>query len=187
MLPKTVHEVAVKDLDRLNHHLTEIKDTVATLKSQKKPDLTAIAALIVSVIALVATLVSDARNTDQQRVTQAYSNWRDYLSVAVSNPQLANGYDTICERPVAWYSDPNNKMARKLDKKADTLYTRYAWFVTYALTSAENVYTLESADKAWKNAVIEALKPHKTFIIAKEFDRTGYDSSFIHTLVDSLK
>jgi hypothetical protein len=179
MRPETDRLVTVENLDQLNSTLTAIKDQVAGFKPKKKMDWIAFLALTVSIITLYSTGRSDRRNVERQEEIQAYSNWQSFLQFAASNPELANGFDTINGKSVAWYSDTANRIARKNDKRGDSIYIKYAWFVADAFGSAESVYKLQPSDTAWINTVVDALWGHKVIFKATIDSSKSYDSSFI--------
>ena len=182
-----VQKVAVEDLDKLNTSLREIVSKLVALQPKKKTDWVAIAALFVSILALGLTIKSNHDDIEEKREIQAYANWQNYLSLAVSNPNQANGFDFIKGSTDTFnLADTNTRYEIRNDSLAYRRFKKYAWFVASALGSAESVNHLQPSDTSWRKTLIEALRGHEALFTGKVYDMSSYDISFRRLLRDAF-
>jgi hypothetical protein len=91
-------KVLIKNFEELIDRLKEITIRLTELKPKKKINW----ALIVSIIALGSTFYLNRRSEENQNQIQAYTNWQNFLSLALNNPALANGLDSINGKSIAY-------------------------------------------------------------------------------------
>lgn len=121
---------------------------------------TAIAA-VVAVTALVFTYFQWKRTIHEQRLGAAKALYKEYLQLAMANPDLAEpDLDALRQDPAAFH--------------------RYEWFVSYLLLACEEV--LANAPK-WSNVVHTQLGFHTDYLrtLTSEF-RSHYDDRLVRLL-----
>jgi hypothetical protein len=135
------------------------------------------------------TILANQKALEKQQEIQAYSNWQNFLALAVNNAELANGLDSIRGKNGIYYliRDSSSRDRMKKDTLAHNQYVKYAWFVAYAVGSAESVYKLQNSDPAWKNTLIEALRGHQALFDAKIYDLNSYDTGFSNLIQEAFQ
>jgi hypothetical protein len=177
-------EQIFKLLTGLNQNITTISEKLENLKPDKKKKLDKHAPLVVSIIALIFTIIFNYYLDIRSRKMQAFTTWNSFLSAAANNPVLANGIDTIRGKSIRFIANKDNR--KNIDSATYADFCKYAWFVSYALSSAESVYDLQGSDKAWTNTLKEALGGHKSLFDAKVFDLNSYGCEFRKLLNESF-
>ena len=172
------HKITIENLPDLTNKMTEVVKELNPKK--KKIDW----ALIVSITAVAFTIYWSYASQANQKEMQAYANWQNFLSLAVDNPELANGYKNIDGKSIAYLADKSNRdELMKNDSLTYHKYAKYTWFVAAALGSAESVVNLQTSDTSWNNTIVEAFRGHKALFDAKVYDLNSYDPKF-RTLIE---
>lgn len=172
-------------MDNTEHGSSNIKKS-DELKPKKKIKWVPLLAVFISLLALASTIWSDAVNTRRQREIQAYTYWQSFLSLAVSNPKLANGLDSIDGKSIFYIADNMTNQQRRRDPVLYEQYVKYTWFVALALGSAEIVYNLQNDDVKWRNALKQALSGHK-ILLTKIYDiDNNYDPKFCKLIREAV-
>jgi hypothetical protein len=140
----------------------------ATVSKDKLDLWTAWSSIATAAIAAVAILVAVLQinnSNDAQREVTAQDTYKEYLRLAVENPDIADG---LTELP----TDPAKR-------------AKYSWFVSYFLHSAEHAFSVAPTDE-WRAAISSQVCLHKVFLSSEEYQNTlklHYDKTF-RDLVD---
>jgi hypothetical protein len=124
------------------------------------------ATALVAIAALVLAAFQLAGTNAAQREATAQDTYKEYLKLAVENPDIADG---LAELP----------------KQGTKEAVKYGWFVSYFLHSAEHAYLVDPS-KEWRAAISNQVCLHKAFLKASEYQnnlKKHYDERF-QTLVD---
>ena len=118
------------------------------------------ATAVVAAIALVVASLQIVKSNATQREATAQDAYKEYLRLAIETPDFADGVSKLPE------------------KESDR--TKYSWFVTYFLHSAEHVFLLEPSDE-WRAAISTQVCLHKVYLAGEEYQKIlkfHYDKKF---------
>jgi hypothetical protein len=104
-------------------------------------------------------------SNDAQREATAQDTYKEYLRLAVENPDLADGLAQVPEAPAA--------------------RAKYSWFVSYFLHSAEHAFLADPSEE-WRLAIGNQVCFHRAFLTDDEYQKVlkhHYNSVF-RDLVD---
>ena len=104
-------------------------------------------------------------SNETQREATAQDTYKEYLRLAVENPDLADGLVQVPEEPAA--------------------RAKYSWFVSYFLHSAEHAFLADPSEE-WRLAIGNQVCFHRAFLNGNEYQkvlRHHYNSAF-RDLVD---
>ena len=138
------------------------------MKKETLERLTALSTIATAAIAAAALLVAVLqifKSNDAQREATAQDTYKEYLRLAVENPDIADG---LSELP----TDPTKR-------------AKYSWFVSYFLHSAEHAFSVAPTDE-WRAAISTQVCLHKVFLSGDEYQKflkLHYEKSF-RDLVD---
>ena len=137
--------------------------------TKKLADLATIATTLIAFVALgVAIAQIRSANASESEAT-AEAVYKDYLKLAVEQPELAEGLHDVSADPV---------------KQA-----RYSWFVSYFLHSAEHIYLTYPHNNEWRAAISNQVCLHQRFLRGNEYQRNlklHYDAAFRNLVDDAL-
>lgn len=103
---------------------------------------------IAATVALMVAVLQIVKTNEGQREATAQDAYKEYLTLAIQHPDLANGYETL-----PW---------------DQTELSRYEWFVSYFLHSAEHVF-LADPSKEWRAAISSQVCYHQTLLRTEEY------------------
>lgn len=133
--------------------------------------LTAWSTFATSVIAALALGVAGlqiAKSNATQREATAQDAYKEYLRLAIENPDIADGLSEIPEDA--------------------TKRTKYSWFVSYFLHSAEHTFLADPSDE-WRAAISTQVCLHKAYLTDGEYQTTlklHYDKQFRELVEQAL-
>jgi len=174
---------------------TKLKNTETNNNEKKWNIISTIANVITTITAIIAVALSynawqsSNETLKEQRNTQAYTYWQGYLQLAVEQPAMANGLDTIKGFSIAVLAAmcPDEYKKDKQKDSAHAEYVKYAWFVSNTLNAAEIVYNLQPDDKPWRRTLIHVIKSHKSFLNTPKHEPDDYESSFNRLINEAIK
>ncbi len=127
------------------------------------------ATAVVASIALLVAGIQLSRTNEAQREATAQDTYKEYLRLAVENPEIADGL-------------------AHLPQEGSREAVKYGWFVSYFLHSAEHAYLVDPSDE-WRAAISNQVCLHKTFLKASEYQsnlKYHYDQRFRKLVDDAL-
>jgi type II secretory pathway pseudopilin PulG len=136
------------------------KDTLERLAA-----CSSIATAAIAAAALVIAALQIVNSNDAQREATAQDTYKEYMRLAVENPDIADGLSEL----------PNDPTKR----------AKYSWFVSYFLHSAEHAFSVAPTDE-WRAAISSQVCLHKAFLSSEEYQSSlelHYDKTF-RDLVD---
>jgi hypothetical protein len=119
--------------------------------------------------ALITAWVQIRSSNEAQREATAQDTYKEYLRLAVENPDLADGLGQVPE--------------------ASADRSKYGWFVSYFLHSAEHAFLVNPSDE-WRLAIENQVCLHKAFLAGDEYQTTlklHYDPAFRALVDEALK
>lgn len=92
-----------------------------------------------------------------QREATTLGIWKDYLQLALTNPDLASPEPHIL-----------------VEDRRSERYRKYEWFVSTMLFACEQVIALEPDDAQWRESVKDHLNIHRLYLCSPEFRPERY-------------
>lgn len=129
-----------------------------------------IATAIIAILALIIAAWQIQASASIQREASAREAFKEYLKIAIDKPELADARLSASDAPDA--------------------RSRYAWFVTYFLYSAEQIYDIYPDDPAWRNSLAEEICYHQAYLSGTEFQRSvnqQHGAGFAGFIAESLQ
>lgn len=147
-------------------------------KNSEIPAWTSVVSTIASALTVIAAIGalwfanSQIQASQQiQREASARDAFKEYLKLAMEHSDLADGLSS--ERSVS------------KEKRAD-----YAWFISYFLFSAEQIYLAYPGDKDWEKALADQFCYHRTYLMGDEYRqklKVHYNREFANLIDESVK
>lgn len=140
--------------------------------SEKLERLSAWSTFATALIALSALVVAGfqlAGTNAAQREATAQDTYKEYLKLAVENPDIADGLTD-------------------LPKQGTKEAVKYGWFVSYFLHSAEHAYLVDPSNE-WRAAISNQVCLHKAYLSADEYQKnlkSHYDKRFRQLVDEAL-
>ena len=135
-------------------------------RRQRQAHIATIFGALVTAGSMVFGLLTYQRSAAEHRQSAALEMLQAYLKLAVEHPDLAS------PRP---------------DQPVDT---RYEWFATHALFTAETLWDQVGNDLRWERAIAAILRQHQAYLMKGEFACGDYSPGFVEyikTKVPALK
>lgn len=107
-----------------------------------------IATALIAIFALVIAIWQIKVAESVQQEASAREAFKEYLKLAVDKPELADARLAATDG-------------------SETARSRYAWFVTYFLYSAEQIYESYPDDPAWQHSLAEEICYHQRYLSAQ--------------------
>lgn len=142
------------------------KLVLSEARRQRQAHFATILGALVTAGSMVFGVLTYQRSAAEHRQASALTMLQEYLKLAVQNPDLAS---------------------RRLDQPADT---RYVWFATHALFTAETLRDQVGTDPRWERAIDAILRQHRSYLVSGDFACGDYSPGFvtyIKTRVPELK
>lgn len=116
-----------------------------------------------AVIAIFIAAEQIRASNESAREVEAASAYRDYLSLAIEHPDLANGAPT--------------------DGSTD----KYEWYVSYLLNSSEQIAASSAYDRQWEQTILDQLCLHRAYLESPQFvvQRAHYETG-LQKLMEKL-
>jgi hypothetical protein len=127
---------------------------------------TVLTALIAGIALIIAIFQIRAANHTQREAT-AQATYNEYLKLALENPELADG-----------------RLAPSASEKEKTKYT---WFVSFFLHSAEHIHNLFPHEADWVNSLRSQICIHRQYLRSDAYQtkqKTHFKIDF-QTFVDT--
>lgn len=117
-------------------------------------------ATTIGVVALVPAYFQVRKSLQVQREATAIGVWKDFLSAALANPDLA--------APQPYLTGAGRDSAR---------FAKYEWFVAGMLNACEQLLVTFSKSEAWAQTVKAQLAQHRRYLTSSEFAAHQYSAN----------
>ena len=108
-----------------------------------------LATAVVAALALLVAVIQLSTSNEAQREATAQDTYKEYLKLAIENPEFSDGMEKMPEDP--------------------KLRTKYGWFVSYFLHSAEHVFLIQPKDPEWRAAISNQVCFHRAFLKGADY------------------
>lgn len=135
-------------------------------------EITQIAANVATTIGVAGIFVAYwqfREGAKAQRQATALDAWRDYLQLALENPQLAFPSLQLMEGGVE---------AKDRD--------RYKWYISLMLFACEQALAANPDDTAWQAAIVNQLKHHRVYLSMPERNFSSYEENFVRLINSAI-
>ena len=127
------------------------------------------ATAVVAALALTVAVIQVRTSNEAQREATAQDTYKEYLKLAIENPELSDGLETL----------PTDQKLR----------TKYGWFVSYFLHSAEHVSLIYPNDPEWRAAISNQVCFHRAFLRGDDYQTNlqfHYNEQFRNLVKEAL-
>lgn len=131
------------------------KFVLSETRRQRQAHLATILGALVTAGSMVFGVLTYQRSAADQRQAASLNMLREHLKLAVEYPDLASPRP---EQPVD---------------------TRYEWFATHALFTAETLWGLVGEDPRWARAIDSILREHRSYLVQGAFACSDYSPDFV--------
>lgn len=196
-----MEEIRLENFDPLLDSVKEIRNEIVSdkekaKKKEKRDQITQVITFFIAVFSFLLGIysiydnnISDERNFNFQRKTQAYNFWLSYLRLASQHPELANGLQKIDGVPVSDLAC-RHVTGIKYPDSTQSKFVEYAWFVANALGTAEVLSDFTKRDDAWIATVDTIISNHISYVRSTCFEKKhyGYNIKYeIQKIIDLRK
>ena len=131
------------------------KLVLSDTRRQRQAHIATIFGAIVTAGSMFFGVLTYQRSAAEHRQGAALVMLQDYLKLAIAHPDLAS---------------------RGPEQAPDT---RYSWFATHALFTAETLWDLVGDDARWERAIASIVRQHQVFLVQGGFACGDYSPGFV--------